>query len=246
MLDSIQTRTWHAQFAPDDLAFLRAAIPAAIQLSQDRCARAHAAWDDPDGAQHVYGAGMGISVQKELRSQLSTRPSFREVTVKGTSRKLMYLGDAMLFPLRIAKKMPRDHRHVRIGYMPDARRELFQVASVSKYQQPSLFEVVAPVANEAADLSDALKMLARRVGRESLFVPYYSSVPDGVGSIYWAPARLSGEKYLDFDDPEPLTFVASAVVARTPSQARRGETFADGTRPPTPTKLRVQRNNPRD
>lgn len=243
MIVNISARRWHQEFSAEDLAVLHEAIPGAIQRAQARSSRAHLAWDDPDGDQHVYGAGMARATQKELKELLRDLPQFREHSVEGTIRKLLFVGDTMIFPIRVGKKMPRNILHVRIPYMPDGRRALFEVAGMSKYDGATLFDVVRDEeAEEAANISDAFNRLASEVGRESLIVVYYSSVPDGVGSILWAPAKLSGKNYLDFTDPESLTFVAqpSSRVATATPVLIAPKAFADGQRPRTSAKLRIQ------
>ena len=242
MLVDISARPWHKEFSPEDLAILQLAIPTSIHNAQTRSARAHVAWEDPDGDQHVYGAGMARAVQKELKSLIGGLDSFREVSVEGTSRKLLFVGDILVFPIRIGPKMPRNIRHVRIPYMPDARRDMFKVAGISKYDGPTLFDdLTVDEVEEAAKIGDALARLAGEIGRESLVVVYYSSSSHGVGSIYWAPAKLSGRNYLDFAEPESLTFVAqpSARAAQPAKTSTTAKTFADGQRPRTVAKLRI-------
>ena len=242
MIVDISARRWHQEFSTEDLAVLHEAIPSAIQRAQARSSRAHLAWEDPDGDHHVYGAGMARAAQKELKDLLRDLPSFREQLVEGTARKLLFVGDTMIFPIRVGKKMPRNILHVRVSYMPDGRRNIFTVAGMSKYDGPALFDVLSDEeAEEAAKIGDAFQRLASEVGRESLIVVYYSSVPDGVGSIYWAPAKLSGKNYLDFTDPESLTFAtqpSARVTAATPA-SKAAKTFADGQRPRTSAKLRI-------
>lgn len=238
------TRSWHTEFAPPDLETVRNAIPAAINESQTRSTRAHLAYDDPDGDQHVYGAGMARGVQKELARMLSGLPSFRRATIDGTPRELLFIGRILLFPIRVGKKMPRNIRRVRIPYLPDGRRSVFAKAGMHKYDEPGLFDA-DPTEPRSAKVEDVINYIAG-IERDSLIVPYYSSTPDGVGSIYWAPARLAGRNYLEFSDPESLTYVSRPSVTRAikvPSRTA-ASTFADGTRPRTLTKLRGPRTEP--
>ena len=87
---------WRSEFQPTELAALREGIPTAIQRSQDRSARAQTAYDDPDGDQDVYGAGMARGVQKELRALLSDLPSYREAKVPTTRRMLTFVGLSLI------------------------------------------------------------------------------------------------------------------------------------------------------
>ena len=243
-MNEFPARAWHTEFAPPDLETVRNAIPAAINESQTRSARAHLAYDDPDGDQHVYGAGMARGVQKELAGMLSGLPSFRRSTIDGTPRELLFVGPILLFPIRIGKKMPRNIRHVRIPYLPDVRKGLFAKAGMHKYDEPGLFDA-DPKDPTSAKVEDAINYIAG-IERDSLIVPYYSSTPDGVGSIYWAPAKLAGKNYLEFSDPESLTYASLPSVASSAKVSIRTavSTFADGSRPRTPTKLRRPRSEP--
>lgn len=246
-LDADHSFPWHGEFTPDEFAVVRAAIPAAVHASQQRSARAHIEYGDPDGDQYVYGAGMSRGVQKELARGLAGLACFRVETVKGTTRKLMFVGEKLIFPIRVGTKMPRNHRRVRIPYMPDVHRDLFAASSVTKYDEPGLFEIPADTdGDETARLEDALGYLANTVSKESLFVPYYSSTPDGVGSLYWAPAKLSGKNYLQFSDPERLAYMTTAVDVPKISAKSQVQTFADGQRPRTSARLRTNRSNPEE
>jgi hypothetical protein len=70
-------------------------------------------------------------------------------------------------------------------------------------------------------------------------------VPDGVGAIYWAPARLGSGKYLDFIEPERLVYTRPPALAAIERIERStAKTFADGTRPRTPAKLRPKPQQP--
>lgn len=124
----------------------------------------------------------------------------------------------------------------------------FRVAGMGKYDGPTLFDVLGDdEVEDAGTISDAFKRLSDEMGRESLLVVYYSSFPDGVGSIYWAPAKLSGKNYLDFTDPESLTFVTEPSRRAAPSTgtSTTAKVFADGQRPRTSAKLRIPVKVPR-
>lgn len=232
---------WRSEFQPAELAALRERIPTAIQRSQDRSAGAQAAYDDPDGDQDVYGAGMARGVQKELRSLLSDLPSYREAKVPTTRRMLTLVGNTLIFAQRVGKQMPRDFLRVRLSYLPDSRRELLSKTSNVKYAHPGLFDINDGLErDQPASLEDALSHVDLAVLRTTLFVPYYSSTPHGVGTIYFAPARLNG-RYLEFADPERLTY------ERTPSSVDSSRPmlkpvagFNSGERPRTSVKLRKQ------
>ncbi len=238
---------WRGEFQPTELAALRERIPAAIQRSQDRSARAQAAYDDPDGDQDVYGAGMARGVQKELRAVLSDLPSYREAKVPTTRRTLTFLGNTLIFAHRVGKQMPRNFRRVRLGYLPDSRRELLSKTSNLKYSDPGLFDINDVLeGDQPASLEDAINHVELAVPRTTLFVPYYSSTPQGVGTIYFAPARLHG-RYLEFADPERLTYKHTPPSVDTPRTTLKPVAgFNSGKRPRTSVRLRKQRPGQED
>ncbi|GAA2099113.1 hypothetical protein GCM10009841_12820 [Microlunatus panaciterrae] len=234
---------WRSEFQSTELAALRARIPAAIQQSQERSARAQAAYDDPDGDQDVYGAGMARGAQKELRALLSDLPTYRETKVASTRRVLTFVGNTLIFAQRVGKQMPRNFRRVRLSYLPDSRRELLSKTSNVKYSDPGLFDINEVLdGDQSASLEDALSHVEMAVPRTTLFVPYYSSTPQGVGTIYFAPARLNG-RYLEFTDPERLTYERTPSSVEAPRNALRPVAgFNSGDRPRTSVKLRKQRS----
>lgn len=234
---------WRSEFQSTELAALWERIPAAIQRSQERSARAQAAYDDPDGDQDVYGAGMARGVQKELRALLSDLPTYRETKVASTRRVLTFVGNTLIFAQRVGKQMPRNFRRVRLSYLPDSRRELLSKTSNLKYSDPGLFDINELLdGDQSASLEDALSHAEMAVPRTTLFVPYYSSTPQGVGTIYFAPARLNG-RYLEFTDPERLTYERTPSSVEAPRNALRPVTgFNSGDRPRTSVKLRKQRS----
>lgn len=228
---------WRAEFSDEQLLALRSAIPTAIHYSQERSARAYTEYADPDGDQDVYGVGMSRGAQKELQAALKSLDGYREQRVEGTRRSLTYVGDALIFLQRVGKKMPRNHRRFRLSYLPEQRRELLETTSNVKYTEPGLFDLPEEEPDEAANLSDLLDILGD-LSRVTLFVPYYSSTPFAVGSMFWAPARLSG-RHLEFTDPERLTYVKEAAANETKREAPRAAGgFAEGERPRTSAKFR--------
>ncbi|MGB3376268.1 MAG: hypothetical protein WBA87_14140 [Microbacterium sp.] len=232
---------WRNEFQSAELTALRERIPAAIQLSQDRSARAHAAYEDPDGDQDVYGAGMARGVQKELRALLSDLPSYREAKVPSTRRMLTFVGNTLIFAQRVGKQMPRNTRRVRLRYLPESRRQLLAKTSNIKYADPGLFDIDGILdGDQSASLDDALNHVDLAAPRTTLFVPYYSSTPQGVGTIYFAPARLNGQ-FLEFTDPERLSYERTSAVVDTPRNALSPVVgFNNGQRPHTSVKLRKQ------
>jgi len=228
---------WRAEFSDEQLSAIRSAIPTAIHDSQERSARAHTEYADPDGDQDVYGVGMSRGAQKELQAVLKNLDGYREQRVEGTRRSLTYVGDALIFLQRVGRKMPRNHRRFRLSYLPEQRRELLEKTSNVKYTEPGLFELPEEEPDEAANLSDVLDIVGD-LGRVTLFVPYYSSTPFAVGSMFWAPARLRGH-HLEFTDPERLTYVKEPAAKETKREAPRAAGgFAEGDRPRTSAKLR--------
>ena len=229
-----------SEFSDEQVAALRVAIPQAIHASQERSARAHTEYADPDGDQDVYGIGMSRGAQKELQAALRTLDSYREQRVSGTRRTLTYVGDALIFLQRVGKKMPRNNRRFRLSYLPEQRRELLSQTSNVKYVEPGLFDLPEDEPDETAHISDILD-LANGTGKVTLFVPYYSSTPFGVGSMFWAPANLRG-RYLEFTDPERLTYVKESAAREAKGEApRRAAGFAERDRPRTSAKLRPRR-----
>lgn len=238
MAGEYERQDWRGEFAAEELSAIRRQVPHAIQRSQERSARAHTEYDDPDGDQDVYGAGMSRGVQKELRALLSKLSSYREMQVPRSRRTLTFLGDALIFPLRVGKQMPRNHRRIRLNYFPESRRELLEQTSNTKYVDAGLFELDEPPGTEQpARLDDALTLLSERDTRAVLFVPYYSSSPQGVGTMYFAPARLNG-RYLEFTDPERLTYQMTVAGEAPGAVLAPVGGFADGDRPRTAVKLR--------
>lgn len=238
MIGQHERQDWRGEFTREELSAIRREVPHAIQRSQERSARAHTEYDDPDGDQDVYGAGMSRGVQKELRTLLANFPSYREVQVPRSRRTLTFLGDALIFPLRVGKQMPRNHRRIRLNYLSESRRELLAQASNTKYVDAGLFELDEALGVEQpARLGDALAALSEGDTRATLFVPYYSGSPQGVGTIYFAPAQLNG-RYLRFTDPERLTYQVP-VAGETPAAVLAPVgSFAEGDRPRTTVKLR--------
>jgi hypothetical protein len=235
-MDESERTDWRAEFSDEQLAAIRAAIPTAIHASQERSAGAHTEYADPDGDQDVYGAGMSRGAQKELQAALKDLEAYREERVSGTRRTLTYVGDALVFLQRVGKRMPRDHRRFRLSYLPEQRRELLLETSNVKYTEPGLFDLPQEDP-DAARLSDVLDIVGN-VGQVTLFVPYYSSTPFSVGSMFWAPARLRG-RYLEFTDPERLTYVKEPAAKESKREAPRPAAgFSEGARPRTSAKLR--------
>lgn len=229
--------SWCADFADGDREAIEQAVPLALHLCQERTARAHTEWADPDGDQDVYGVGMSRGAPKELQAQLKGLASYREVRVPGTRRSLILVDDKLVFLHRVGKLMPRKHHHIRLSYLPDGRRELFSKTSDTKHIPQGLFDMPLPQ-EDVATFSDVLAVLGDAAKPNTLFVPYYSSTPTGIGAIYWGPARLVGN-YLEFTEPMRLAYVSAPDAAKTaPVVTHVAGGFADGPRPRTTTKLR--------
>ena len=238
MQDS-ESRDWRSEFTSANLEAVLAAIPQAIHNVQDRSARAHTEYADPDGDQDVYGIGMARGGPKELQALLSKLSDYREERVQGARRTLTYLEGGLIFLQRVGKKMPRNHRRVRLNYLPDDRRALFRRTSNKKYVEPGLFDLPEDdTADEAATLTDVLAVVGEARKTPILFVPYYSSTPLAVGTMFLAPARLNGH-HLEFSDPQRLEYVKAPSEGATTKQApRKAGGFAGSERPKTDAKLR--------
>lgn len=197
----------------------------------------------PMGTKTCMARAWPVACKKELRALLSDLPSYREAKVPTTRRMLTFVGNTLIFAQRVGKHMPRNFRRVRLSYLPDSRRELLSKTSNVKYSDPGLFDINDVLeGDQPASLEDALSHVELAVPRTTLFVPYYSSTPQGVGTVYFAPARLNG-RYLEFADPERLTY------ERTPSSVDAPRTmlkpvagFHSGDRPRTSVKLRQRRS----
>lgn len=241
MIDT-EALDWRSEFTDDELATLRSSIPSAIHKSQERSARAHTEYQDPDGDQDVYGVGMTRGAQKELQALIKGMDRYREQRVSGSRRILPYTGETLLFLQRVGKQMPRNHRRYRLSYLPEQRREIFLKTSNIKYTEPGgLFELPhedTQDGEEFARLTDILEIVGTASTRVTPIVPYYSSTPFSVGTIYWAPARLNG-RYLEFTNPERLIYQKQATSTQEKTQKPRATGgFADGERPRTSTRLR--------
>lgn len=231
---------WRQELTTNQLGLLRAAAPLGIHRGQERSARAHAEYRDPDGHQFVYGVGMAHAAQKECQALLREAPGYSEERVPRSSRMLVRLGPHVIHVQRVGKKMPRNHRRINLRNISDTRRETLTAASNARYadapHQP-LFALDAGDDEKYANLGEALGAAEAEHGL--LLVPYYSSTPFTVGQMYLAPAVLSGN-YLEFSDPEPLVYRQTGATAQDapreePSIPRR---FASGERPKTSAKLR--------
>lgn len=231
--------TWLSEFTGHELAMVRSAIEDSIRAGHERSSRAHTEYADPDNDQDVYGAGMARAVQKEMSSRLAALGSYREQFTPGSRRKLMFVGGALIFPHRVGKWMPRNHLRVRLNYLPDNRRALLTKTSNTKYLPEGLFELPTPTGDEPTLLADVLAAVAASSAPITLFVPYYASASAGIGSVYWGPARLSGN-HLEFTSPERITLER---VPSTPTSASTPITpavvgFAGAERKPTNVRLR--------
>lgn len=153
----------------------------------------------------------------------------------------MHLGKHLIHVQRVGPRMPQNHLRVRLSYISESRRESFDQASSKKYapaQEATLFDMADHDEPKVATWDD-VEQAAADLRTVSLFVAYFSSTPQAVGSIYLAPAQLSGN-YLEFFDPETLHFrrtgdTTSTASRDTSSDARK---FAAGKRPRTTAKLR--------
>lgn len=53
MTGQCERQDWRGEFTREELCAIRREVPHAIQRSQERSARAHTEYDDPDGDQDV-------------------------------------------------------------------------------------------------------------------------------------------------------------------------------------------------
>ncbi|WP_404434197.1 hypothetical protein LG299_06430 [Microbacterium lacus] len=231
---------WRRELTERQLVHLRTFAPLGIHRGQERSARAHTEYRDPDGHQFVYGVGMAHAAQKECQALLREVPGYSEDHVPRSSRMLMRLGHHVIHVQRVGKKMPRNHRRINLRNISDTRRETLTAASNARYAdappQP-LFALDSGDDEQHANLTEALGAAEAKKGL--LLVPYYSSTPFTVGQMYLAPAILSGN-YLEFSDPEPLVYRQTGTTAQDAAreEPKSNRKFASGARPKTSAKLR--------
>lgn len=235
-----ERKDWRSEFTKTELTILRTGVPRGIDSAQARSARAHVAYEDPDDL-HLYGSGMSRAAAKDCRAQLQQLDGYSERPVPRSSRVTMHLGKHLIHVQRVGSRMPQNNRRVRLSYISEARRESFDRASSTKYalaQEATLFDLVDSDEPKVATWDD-VEQAATELRTGSLFVAYFSSTPQAVGSIYLAPAQLSGN-YLEFFDPETLHFRRTGDVssAATRDSSREVRKFASGERPRTTAKLR--------
>jgi hypothetical protein len=243
-----QPRCWHAAFSASELVALQAAIPQGISEAQARTGRANREYADPDDELYVYGVGMSRAVPKDIRASLHEEPTFREEPIPRSSRKLMFVGKGLIFPIRVGDKMRRNTNQLRLASLSQTRKDTFSEHSSRRpaLSDPTLFDDPA-AEDDAARMEDALRRVEGDEGRTELFVALYSSSPRGVGQIMWAPARLDGN-YLRFLEPETLIY-RKVPQATKPAETRPqpAESFADAPRPRTTVVLRaVEQPDKRD
>lgn len=242
------TRDWHSAFSSAELDVLQAGIPAGIQAAQARTGRANTEYADPEGELDVYGVGMSKAAPKEIRALLRELPSYREVPIPKTSRRLMFVGRGLIFPIRVGDKMRRNKKQLWLRSFSQTRQQYFAANSTHRREpsDPTLFdfEPSTTPAAEGMHVEDALRHVEQDGGRSELFIPFFSSTPLGVGQIMWAPARLDG-RYLRFIEPETLTYRRMQSLAATiGNRPQAADGFADSPRPRTTVKRRRQPNNP--
>jgi hypothetical protein len=196
---------------------------------------------------HLYPLRIGAKMPRnQTRVRVSYMPEQRQEMFRRSNTTKFdepaLFDNVHLYPLRIGAKMPRNHTRVRVSYMPEQRQEMFRRSNTTKFDEPALFDnVPSPSPDEPANISEALEHQHRIDEGKALVVAYYSCTPAGVGSIYWAPAKLSGTHHLEFLSPESLAYVveSESSTAQPATRAVASKTFADGTRPRTATKLRT-------
>lgn len=234
-------RNWHDAFTPADLEALREMIPAAIQAAQARTGRANTEYADPEGELDVYGVGMSKAAPKELRAVLRSLSNYHEVTIPKTSRRLMFVGNTLIFPIRVGEKMRRNKTRLWLRSFSESRQKYLGENSTTRRapQDTPLFDV-ADTSTQNVDESgvlDALRHVEVSSDRTELFVVFFSSSPLGVGQIMWAPARLDG-RHLHFVEPEALTYRKNARNERPVLKPRQAAGFAASERPRTDVKRR--------
>ena len=235
-------RDWHDAFEPAELEAIRQLIPAAIHAAQARTGRANTEYADPEGELDVYGVGMSKAAPKELRVLLQGLPNYRELTIPRTSRRLMFVGDALIFPIRVGEKMRRDKTRLRLRSFSESRQKYLGENSTTRRapEDIPLFEDTKSSSAQQPDetgVLDALRHVEDDRGRSELFVVFFSSSPLGVGQIMWAPARLNG-RHLYFIEPETLTYRKSVPNERPMLKPQPASGFAGSERPKTAVQRR--------
>lgn len=227
-------RRWHSTFSAPELAALQRAIPQGIHDAQARTARANREYADPDDELYVYGIGMSRAVPKDIRAALLGEASYREEPIPRSSRKLMFIGKGLIFPIRVGDKMKRNVNQLRLPSLSVSRGDVFDEYGSRRPELADLELFEDPIGTDSgARVEDVVRHMGNSQDRSELFVAFYSSSPLGVGQIMWAPARLEGH-YLKFLEPENLTFrKIPKTEAPASSQPRQVEGFADAPRPRT-------------
>ena len=239
-LTEFRTRAWHDDFSDAELEALRTFMPRAIHSAQARSASAYTAYDDLGEGRHVYGAGMLRGVIRDARELLRPLSTYRELPIPHSSRKLMFVGSKMIFPIRVGERMRRNINRLYLNSFSDARRDQLGSASSQRDTHTPLFDVLTDEDEITTDatLADVVEQLGSSGNTVELFVVFFSSDHRGVGQIYWAPARLEG-RYLTFLNPEAMSYAKRPAQASTADTALRPVAgFADVERPKTSVRRR--------
>jgi hypothetical protein len=245
MADVVTLRTWvENEFNAATGAYLRSAIPRALQLAQRKSAKAHLAFDDEDGELYVYGVAMSRADHKMIKAALKALDSFSTERPKGSKRELLLVDGKIIFPIRVGTKMPRKISEIRLRRISPYRRGVFRRTSMRKYESvlPGFEDDADEVETEVTEQEEGF--LHAAASKNSLIVVFYSSTPNGLGSAYWAPAAMTKANYLSFVDPKRLEIVVENEGVADSQSASEDDSFAAGERPRTRTKLRKPTSEP--
>jgi len=242
MAEAEDPRSWiENEFTSADAAYLRRELPQALLRAQRQGSNAHDGFD-PDGTElYVYGMAMSRADYDQIRSTLASMESFSFVRPENAKRDVLLVDGKVILPLRVGTKMPKRIDQVRLKRVSPYRQGLLSATSMIKYD--NVFEMFKEPAEGDVehDVDEGeLDFLKSAAAKNSLIAVYYSSLPSGLGSMYWAPAIFGEKNYLRFTDPRRLTIEdpSGTPIARPKPVPVDPDAFGAGERPETPARLR--------
>ena len=242
MAEAEDPRSWiENEFTPADAAYLRRELPQALLRAQRQGSNAHDGFD-PDGTElYVYGMAMSRADYDQIRSTLASMESFSFVRPENAKRDVLLVDGKVILPLRVGTKIPTHIDRVRLKRVSPYRQGLLSATSMIKYD--NVFEMFKEPAEGDVehDVDEGeLDFLKSAAAKNSLIAVYYSSLPSGLGSMYWAPAIFGEKNYLRFTDPRRLTIEdpSGTPIARPKPVPVDPDAFGAGARPETPARLR--------
>ena len=194
----------------------------------------------------MYGTAMSRADHKKIKAALKSLESFSTERPKGSKRELLLVDGKIIFPIRVGTKMPRKVSEIRLKRVSPYRQGVFRRTSMRKYDSvlPGFETDLEDAEAETEVTEEEQDFLRNAASKNSLVVVYYSSTPDGIGSVYWAPSAMTRSNYLSFVNPQRLEISTKKVTAKGASSSAGEDSFASGERPRTKTKLRTPASEP--